>query len=177
MGSSLKSPHQLNCIQISSRDWDMAADGIVHASLRFDNMFGSRAVAETVNGRWTFKRNGFFNTWVSARKAGNETDIAKVNRKGWGGAAEVSLLAGPKYSWRRTKRVRGEWGLYDVRERLLLSEIFKRKFFKVEGSVTVEAAGKENGDIPMLVLLCWYWLVLRDLDEQSSAGAVIVAMG
>ncbi len=176
MGTSLKTPDQLNCIQISSRDWDMAAGGIVHASLRFDNLFGSRAVAETVDRRWTFKRNGFFNTWIGVRKAGSETDIAAMRRKGWSGA-EVTLLHGPKFVWRRTKRVRGEWGLYDVRERLLMSAIFKRKFFKVEGSVTIEAAAKENADTPMLMLLCWYWLVLRDLDEQSSAGAVVVAMG
>lgn len=176
MGSSLKTPDRLQCSQVSSRDWDMIADGVVHASLRFDNLFGSRAVAETVDRRWTFKRNGFFNTWIGVRKAGSETDIAAMRRKGWSGA-EVTLLHGPKFVWRRTKRVRGEWGLYDIRDRLILSALFRRKFFKVEGSVTIETAGRKIEELPLLMLLCWYWLVLRDLDEQSSAGAVVVAMG
>ncbi|MBK7143437.1 MAG: hypothetical protein IPH75_15305 [bacterium] len=176
MGSTLKTPALLSCQHVKSRDWDMTADGITHASLRFDNMFGSRAVAEAVDGRWTFKRNGFFNTWVGVRKAGSETDIAAMRRKGWS-AAEITLLSGPQYAWRKTKRVRGEWGLYDLRDRLVMTALFKRHFLKVEGSIMIEPAGTDNSDLPMLMLLCWYWLVLRDADEQASVVSIVAVSG
>jgi hypothetical protein len=175
MGSTLTAPLNLTCTKNGSRDWDLMADSIRHATLRFENMFGSLATGETVEGRWTFKRNGFLNTWLSARHAGGENDIATMRRKGWH-AAELTLLSGPTFSWRRTKRAKGEYGLYDIRDRLIISATFKRKLFSAQGVASLEPAAQKIPEAPMLMLLCWYWLVLRDMDDSASVS-MIAAMG
>ena len=61
------------------------------ATLEFRNMFGSLAAAASEDGRWTFKRVGFWRAHVTVREADRDSDLAVFRNDTWtaGGSLEM----------------------------------------------------------------------------------------
>jgi hypothetical protein len=66
------------------KEYELRADNELVGTLRWPKAFGSLCVAETADGSWTFKRQGFFNLRVTARVAGSEQDVL-IYRPNWTG--------------------------------------------------------------------------------------------
>ena len=66
-------------------------DGELAATLRFRSSFGSFATADSADGCWTFKRVGFFQTRVTIRQCGEETDSATFKNNTWSGAGTLEF--------------------------------------------------------------------------------------
>jgi len=52
-------------------------------TLQFRSSLGSFATAESADGCWTFKRVGFWQTRVTIRECGAETEIATFKNNTW----------------------------------------------------------------------------------------------
>jgi hypothetical protein len=145
-----------------------AADELI-ATLRFRSSFGSFATAESADGCWTFKRVGFWQTRVTIRVCGSETDIALFKNNTWSGGGTLELPDGQKILattnlWQTNLELKNETGEVLVR--------FKTAGF-LHLSVTVEIQPGAAGvpELPWLVMFGQYLAVMLYLDA-ATVGAV-----
>ena len=140
------------------------------ASLRFRSSFGSLATGESANGCWTFKRTGFFQTRVTIRVCGEETDIAVFRNNTWSGGGTLELsdrrkLLATTNLWQTNLEFKTESG-----ESLLR--------FKSGGmihlSAIVEIQQQAVGllELPWLVMLGWYLIVMMNMDAAASVAII-----
>jgi hypothetical protein len=163
---------ELEWVQPSA--WKMAyelrAGDELIATLRFRSSFGSFATAESADGCWTFKRVGFWQTRVTIRGCGSETERAMFRNNTWSGGGTLELPDGRKILantnfWQTNFELMPEGGAALVR-------------FKIGGLMHLSAKVEIQPDIagvpelPWLVMFGWYLVVMMHMDTVSTAGAV-----
>ena len=79
------------------RHFELRIGDEVLATLRWETNFGSLATAETAEGRWTFKRVGFWRPKVTVRAAGSDADLAVFEPR-WTGSGTLTLASGHSYA-------------------------------------------------------------------------------
>jgi len=151
-------------------EYELRAGDELIATLRFRSLFGSFATAESADGCWTFKRVGFWQTRVTIRGCGSETDSATFKNNTWSGGGTLDLPDGRKILantnlWQTNFELRTEAGAALVR-------------YKIGGVVHLSAKVEIQPDIagipelPWLVMFAWYLAVMMHMDTASSAGVV-----
>ena len=146
-----------------------AGDDLV-ATLWRPKPFGSLAVGETLEGRWTFKRSGFLHPKVTVRVEGSEQDMAVVEMA-WSGGGRVQIATtAERYRWWCSDFWRMKWAL-GREEGPPLITIATKFALKMKAKVTIDAPARRVKELPMLVLLSWYLMVLTSEDSAAAAGA------
>jgi hypothetical protein len=151
-------------------EYELHAGDELIATLRFRSSFGSFATTESADGCWTFKRVGFWQTRVTIRGCGSETDIATFKNNTWSGGGTLELPDGREILattnlWRTNFEFKTEAGATLVR-------------FKTGGlvhlSATVEIQPDAAGvpELPWVVMFGLYLAVMMSSDTASTAGAV-----
>ncbi|HXF06806.1 MAG TPA: hypothetical protein VNM72_15540 [Blastocatellia bacterium] len=142
-----------------TRRYELRVGEDVLATLQWQEMFGSLAVAESADGQWTLKRSGFLRARVTIRVAGSDCDSA-VFVAGWWGNGILEFLGGPRFIWKPLNFWRSEWAWTGVDGALLLR--VKRKFTwtKVEGRVQIEPTAGSVPQLSLLAILGWYLVVI-----------------
>jgi len=151
-------------------------------TLRFVKPFGSLAAASLAAGDWTFKRVGFLRPRVTVRRRDQETDLAVYEPKGWGVEGELQFAAGRSYGWKAANFWKTKFNFVDGAGKTLVT--FKpgtedskwSDIFKFQALVEIEPSASRLEDLPLLVALGWYLMILHH-EDASSAGAVVVTMG
>jgi len=138
------------------------------ATLVWNKPRGSLATAVTTEGRWTLKRTGFVRTHLTARPEGSTTDVARL----------VSALAdhrieianGPIYDMKHTSRLVPAWSIRpDGTDTEIVSIESVREGRKLDGAIyEVEVDPKTLPDLPMLLLLSWYFIVLEWFEDEVA---------
>ena len=150
------------------RHWELRAGDALLAELQFNSPFGSLATATAAGAAWTFKRTGFFSPVVTARAVGQEADVATY-QPSWPqhrgrlfiGADELELRSANFWGTRYALAAAGQE---------LLS--FENTGTMHHGAnVIVHEAARNRADLPLLLTLCWYLLVLY-MEDSSSVAAV-----
>jgi hypothetical protein len=150
--------------------YELRAGDELIATLRFRSSFGSFATAESADGCWTFKRVGFWQTRVTIRGCGSETESATFTNNTWSGGGTLDLPDGRKILantnfWQTNLEFKTEAGAALVR-------------FKIGGLVHLSAKVEIQPDIagvpelPWLAMLGLYLVVMMNVDAASTAGAV-----
>ncbi|MFA7228234.1 MAG: hypothetical protein WC061_04300 [Melioribacteraceae bacterium] len=145
--------------------------------LLFPKSVGSLAEAETSEGKWTFKRVGFFSTRITVRKAGSEDDMAifKPNLMATSGTLEFS--SGKKFQWHAANFWETRFEFKDAEGETVvtfLSGADDHKFkdwFKTQARVEIAENRLDLEEFPVMVLLGWYLIIVLQMD--TSAGAVV----
>lgn len=140
------------------------------AVVEFRSAFGSFATARSADGTWTFKRTGFFRPVVTARAQGSEKDIAVFRNDTWhrGGTFELpdgrTYLASTNF-WATTYDITTQTG------EPLIS--FKRigGVFHLTTEVEIHAAAARKPELPWMVMLGWYLIVLMQHDAAAGTAA------
>jgi hypothetical protein len=154
------------------RSYELRAGETPVGTLEFDSLFGSKATGRAAGSGWTFKRVGFFSPRVTARVEGADTEIALYEPRWSGTKGTVTAPDGEDLYFHASNFWSTEWRLERTSGAVLL-ELHTRGVLHQSAEVRVRAAGHEREDLPLLVTLCWYVLLLYMAD---SAGAA-VAMG
>jgi hypothetical protein len=157
-----------------------AGDGSLVASLRWERACGTLATAVSAEGGWTFKRVGFLNPRVTVREVGGEENVAIYYPKFWGDGV-LECPGGRVYQWRSTNFWRNHWCFADADGNVLLC--FKpgrgksrwSDLFKTQAIVDVEPQGQAVAELPLLVLLGWYLMILHQDDAAAGAAAAASA--
>jgi hypothetical protein len=147
-------------------EYELGAPDGLSATLRFRSSFGSLATVESADGCWTFKRVGFFQTRISVRVCGSETEIATFRNNTWsgGGALELPDRAGLKATtnfWQTRLEFRAEND-----ESLIRFE--PGGILHMYCSVEIAPQAKELLErFPWLVSLGWYLIILLRSDSAA----------
>ena len=152
-----------------SRSYELSAGDSLLARLQFQSLFGSLALADTGESSWTFKRTGFLTPVVTARRAGDEEDVATYEPNWSGNRGRLHLAGGETLLLRSTNFWNTEWSLRDGNDHPLL--VFHNRGMLQHGA-TVEASEKLHGreDAGLLICLTWYVLLLYMQDAAVAAG-------
>jgi len=151
---------------------ELRAGEEIVATLRWQK--GSLAVAEVGDGRWTFKRQGFWRQRVTVRQEGSDVDIAQFEL-GWWGGGTLDPGAGRRFRWGSANFWRSNWQWTAEDDTPLVRFVGQQRWTKMEGAVEVEPAAADLPELPLLATLGWYLLVMTANEE--AAGAVVVMAG
>ena len=161
--------------------YELRSETDLYGTVNFPKSFGSLAEAESADGRWTFKRIGFFQIKITIREAGSDVDLAVFKPKWTGYAGSIEFADGKIFHWQSSNFFATKFDLQDSNEKILFTfrhgvEDQKLKdWFKTQARVEVSEEAKKISETSMLVLFCWYLIVV--LQMESSAGAVATAAG
>jgi hypothetical protein len=155
------------------RTYDLRSDGGILARLTWQSECGSLALGESAEGRWTFKRMGFFHPFVTVRAQGAPGDLAVM--RSTRGATLLQFADGRSFAWGRLRPRGRETGFFDAPGRPVVVFGPPRSGGGLRGSMTVDTPGTPAGTVALLTLLGWYRLVLERMDEDAALIAATCA--
>jgi hypothetical protein len=137
------------------------------AGFVFEQTFGSLASAEVACQNWTFKKEGLFRPRFTVRIPNSDGNLA-VFRLNWTGSGTLEYPDGRQIRWRRTSFWRPDWVFVQGENRPLLR--FKQRIglLKISARVEFDPADAAMPELPMLVALGWYLVLLA---AQAAAAA------
>ena len=146
------------------RIYELSEDKKVIASLFWMKDVGTLAEGSSVEGKWTFKRTGFFKPIVTVRKLNEEKNYATL-KFSWTGESELSLSNGKKYFLKNLNIWRGEWGFVDEKENIILQTVPNYNKRGADGFVYLNYKNIPKEDLYLLILLNWYIIVSYSEEE------------
>ncbi len=140
------------------------------AHLRWTRPGGSLAAAETSAASWSLKRGGFLTPHVTIRDASGRADVGRLEvhlRQG-----TFDLVGGRSFRLRRAGLLVPAWQVTDASGALLAHIEPVREKARLEGgSVEVEPAGRTLPDLPLLLVVGWYFIVLAWFEDEALAAS------
>jgi hypothetical protein len=166
IGQELKweQPHAMHM------EYELRAGERQAATLRFRSSFGSFATAASADGTWTFKRVGFWQTKVTIRAAGAETDLAVFKNNTWSGGGTLELPDGRRYPantnfWATQYEFKNEAG------EPLVSYQKIGGILHLSSRVEIHTRARDIEELPWIVLLGWYLTVMMYMDAAATTAA------
>ncbi len=143
----------------------------VVAALRFKSSFGSFATAESGDGCWTFKRVGFWQTRATVRACNSESELASFKNNTWKNGGTLEFPDGRKFLastnfWQTKYDFRTETG------EILFSYTQIGGVLHESALVEISPQAAEIPELPWMVLLGWYLVVMMRQDSAAVAAAV-----
>lgn len=154
------------------RDHELLAGDEVVATLRFQR--GSLADAEAAGGHWSFKRQGFWHPTVTVRTAGSDADIAVFHPR-WVGGGTLEFADGRPLRLSSANFWQSEW-VWQEKEQPLIRFKGRHGLIKANGAVEIPPEAVRLPDLPLLVLLGWYLILLYADDAAAASSASTVAV-
>jgi hypothetical protein len=151
------------------RDYQLCSGDRQVAGLTFRSALGSLAEAGLGGERFTFKRTGFLSRVVTARREGGEENLAEFRANWCGNKGELRLQSGDVLGFRATSMWGRSWELSGPAGGALLT-FRSRGVMRHGAEVEVDPAARERADLPLLLLLGWYILLLHKRDAASTGG-------
>lgn len=146
------------------------------ATLEFPKTFGSLAIAAAADGRWTFKRVGFFSPRITIRIEGQEAELAVYHPKWTGTEGKLQFASGETYTW----KVANFWATQFVwlagDQQLILfrpgiEDASMSDWFKTQARVEIQPEVGSLSRVSLLILLGWYLMILKQQDDTAAATA------
>ncbi len=161
------------------KQFELRTADALYGTLHFESIWGTRARAETADGSWTFKRVGFLNPRITVRQVGSDQDLAVYVPKFWGdGYVE---LVERNYHWKALGFWAAQWGFAGPDEKFLFlmnhgkDEFKLSDLLKIQAHVEIAPEARGMADLPLLMLLGWYLLILHQEDATGAAAAASAA--
>ena len=146
-------------------------DGELTATLHFRSSFGSFATAESADGCWTFKRIGFFQTKVTIRACGSGEDIAIFKNNTWSGGGTLKLADGRTFQ-AATNFWQTKFG-FETESGEKLIEFQKSGLLHLSVTVETQPSALSTAELPLMVTLGCYLVVMMDMDAAIAASAAV----
>jgi hypothetical protein len=167
----------------AKQSFELRAAGRAQGAPELDEVVGtlvwermSLATGETADGRWTFKREGFWHPRVTVRLGGSDVNVA-VFQPSWTGGGTLELGSRTQLRFGAANFWRSQWDWLDAQDKPLVHFKSRQGLLKLEGQVEIEPGVAASPDVPLLVVLGWYLLVLLSRDASSSAATTVATMG
>jgi hypothetical protein len=153
------------------REYVLSAGNEVLATLRFHR--GTLAAAETGGGRWTFKRQGFWQPRVTVRLPDSDADIALFHPR-WTGGGQLEFQQGRTLRLSSANLWQSEW-LWQENNRPLIRFKGRHGIVKAHGAVEIDPSAADDPDLALLVTLGWYLILLYAQDMAATSAATVAA--
>jgi hypothetical protein len=164
-----------------SEEFVLSADGKKMAGFKFTNWTRTAMIGESAWGKWTYSTRGFWKPDYVIYNAETGVEEAVYTPRWHTTEGTLQLAGGERFQWNLTGLFSGVSVLTDDAGREILRIHPGRKtsrwrdMFKTEGTVDVMTRRNDPRFLSMLVLFCWYLLLLR--QEEASAAATVGSMG
>lgn len=135
----------------------------------------SLATADTADGRWTFKREGFLHPRVTVRVPGSDDNVA-VFHPGWTGGGTLDLGSGRQIRFVAANFWRSRWQWLDGDAKPLIHFNSQQGALRLDGEVELEAGAAESPHAALMLTLGWY-LINLTLRDATETAAVVASMG
>ena len=168
---------------IDNRWFELRAGGHVVATLGFGSLCDSLARAESADGSWTFRRVGILNPRVTVRKAGEEATLAIYTPRWTGREGTLEFPGRRVFNWMQSSFWATKHEITDAAGNPLVSfESGTAKprlsdIFKTQARVEIDQRGRALPELPLLVLLGWYLIVLQKQDAAAVAATTVAVVG
>lgn len=153
---------------IFKQEFELRNMNTVVAKLSLPHIFSEGARAESADGCWKFTRKGFWKTTIAVSTCEDETPIVSFEGRRWGKkfslqlpGGEILLLATDFWGW--SFKLQTETGE-------LITEVKRKGFFSGEYIVDLRRRGNSYKELPWLVMLIWYVMILERRRQQGAAG-------
>ena len=167
---------------LDNRWFELRAGGSLVATLGFESLCDSLARAESADGSWTFRRVGILNPRVTVRKAGEEASLAIYTPRWTGREGTLEFPDGRVFGWVQANFWATKFQITDAAgyswvsfesgaEKSRLSDIFK-----TQARVEIDLRGRALSELPLLVLLGWYLVILQKQDAAVVAATTAVVV-
>jgi len=151
-------------------EYELKSGDALVATLRFRSAWGTFATAQSDDGCWTFKRVGFWQTRATIRPCGSEEEIASFRNNTWSGGGTLLFPDGRQYPantnfWQTQYEFKTEAGESLIHYR-------NRGLFGSSAEVTILPKAQEVPELPWMVMLGWYLIVMMQNDSAAATMAV-----
>jgi hypothetical protein len=151
----------------SQRAFELHASDDVVATLRFER--ASLANGVTAWQKWTFKREGFWRRHVTIGMPAS--DDAAVFTPAWRGGGALELSQGRLLRFGAVNFWRSHWDWSDTATQASLVHFKSHaRLMKMEGQVDIETKAATYSELPLLVVLGWYLIILSARNSAAAAG-------
>ena len=121
-----------------------------------------RGDSDTAGQRLTFRREGFWHPRVTVRIPGSDANVA-IFHTSWKKGGTLELDGGRWLRLRLPSLMRWKWTWTDMNDRPLVH--LGHGFLMKDGQVTIEPDAAASPDVPLIVVLGWYLLVVWAMDQ------------
>ena len=136
------------------------------AQLRWADRSGSLAHAETASARWTLKRGGFLNPHVTIRTFDSEAELGRITVHF--NHHLIEMAGGRTYRFHRAGILVPAWQVTtEDRTELVHLEPVREGRKLNGGAVLVSPPGTQAHDLPALLALTWYFIVLAWFEDEA----------
>ena len=153
----------------TKQQFELQAGDEVLAVMRWPSGWRSGAAAESAEGSWSFKRQGFRQQVVM--ESSQDGAALPTLRRGWTGNATLSFPDGHSYLWRRS----GFWGIkrhWTTPDGVpLLSLKARSGLMKTGGELEIAPLAADLPELALLVTLGWYLVIMERRDAAAAASA------
>jgi len=153
-----------------SRQYQLKSGDTLIGNLGFEKASGSRASAEVTSQRWTFKREGFFHPRVTVRVPDSDVNVAVFHPQ-WSSGGNLDFPDGHQLRWRCTNFWGSHWAFVHADNRPSILFRHHEGILKASAELEIDPADTSLPDLPLLVVLGWYLIIL----SAEDAAAVIVS--
>jgi len=151
-------------------EYELTSGETLVATISFRSIWGTFATAQSADGCWTFKRMGFWQTRATIRPCESEEEIATFKNNTWSDGGTLLFPDGRRYPantnfWQTQYEFKTEMGESLIHFR-------NRGLFGSSADVTILPAAQELPELPWVVMLGGYLIVMMQSDSAAVAGAV-----
>jgi hypothetical protein len=154
-----------------ARAYDLRHGDDIAGTLVFRSTFGSFATGQTAEGRWTFKRVGFWHPQATVRVEGATSDLAVFEHSTWRGGGTLRLSGGR--SIRVTTNLWQSKIEFQLAEDRVLFRYLTDGFLRQQSDLQVLPPLQAMPELPWLLLFGWYLVVM--MHEDNATHVAIVA--
>lgn len=149
-----------------------AGDALV-ATLAFRSSWGTLATAESADGCWTFKRVGFWQTRVTIRPCGSDTDLGAFRNDTWRGGGTLAVEGGSSFQL-TTNTWQTRLELLDAQEQPLL-RYATTGWLKQGAVLSIAPAARALPELSWLAVFGWYVVVMLSRDSAATTATIAAA--
>jgi hypothetical protein len=156
----------------------LKAGNLTLASLQFNSSFSSLALAETADGKWSFKQIGFCNQRITIWAQGQPSNIAIYQAQFWGDN-ELRFNDGKTYMWKSINFWSTQWAFTKSNGELVMvvkrggSERKFSDIFKTQLTVEIYPSKEHAGNPGWLLPLALYLFILQQQAASIAAAGII----
>ena len=151
------------------RHYELRRSGDLIARLQFRSRLGALATAESGDGSWTFKREGFWKHKATVRSSGSEVDVATFLDNTWKSGGTLEFPDG-----RRFPATTNLWSTNFAFESNAGETLVRYHYsgvFRLSAEVEIRQPAKAMAELPILVLFGWYLAVMLHMNSAVAAAA------
>lgn len=172
-----ESDKELAWVQPNARErrFELRSGDDLIAMLQWEKLLGTLATATTATSGWTYKRAGFLSPRITVRSTGSDADVA-IFVPSMTGSGRVET-GNKTFAWKNISFWSNSWAFVATDGQALITYRPRcgwDSIFRLEAAVNVSPDAFLLPELPLLLTLGWYVMILMADDAAAATAATTV---